>query len=82
MSVYWLVLVYIYTTGTNAATSNMLHVGNFKDQASCVQAGASATPKNRAFTYLCIQANENGTTPPDSKLAAFADHFQLPRPNP
>ena len=52
MIVYWLVLVYTFTTGTNAATSNMLHVGNFKDLKASEAAGSAAKGGSREF-YSC-----------------------------
>jgi hypothetical protein len=64
MIVYWLVLVYTFTTGTNAATSNMLHVGNFKDLNACEAAGSAAKGGSREFLFMCVQANETGVNPP------------------
>ena len=71
MTIYWLVLVYTFTTGNNAATSNMLHVGNFKDATSCAAAGHAVVDGKHAgisgngdFLFICVQANETGVTPP------------------
>jgi hypothetical protein len=64
MIVYWLVLVYTFTTGTNAATSNMPHVGNFKDLKACEAAGSAAKGGSREFLFMCVQANETGVNPP------------------
>jgi hypothetical protein len=64
MIVYWLVLVYTFATGTNAATSNMLHVGNFKDLKTCEAAGSAAKGDSREFLFMCVQANETGINPP------------------
>jgi hypothetical protein len=62
MIIYWLVLIYSFTTGTNAATSSMLHVGNFKDLKECQAAGTAAG--GRDVLFVCIQANDTGANPP------------------
>ena len=62
MIIYWLVLIYSFTTGTNAATSSMLHVGNFKDLKECQAAGTAAG--GRDVLFVCVQANDTGANPP------------------
>ena len=69
--VFWLVLA-VY-----GANVQLMHVGNFKTLASCEDAGRSSThlsPKGSAISggaekvvFFCVQANELGTTPPNSR---------------
>jgi hypothetical protein len=62
---FWLILVL-----SSATAPQMMHVGNFKSLANCIGAAQEAkfvgapnvnTPQN---TYICIQANEDGLSPP------------------
>jgi len=62
MTTFWLVLV--LTTGANAATSNMLHVGNFSSKDRCQAAGQGIVGTASQISYVCVQANEVGKQPP------------------
>ena len=63
MVVYWLLLI-IY-----GASVPVVHVGNFKSYDSCLSAargGQTYNPGNVIThpIFMCIQANESGTSPP------------------
>ena len=57
---FWLVLV---LTGTDA-TSNMLHVGNYSSKERCQAAGQGIVGTATQISYVCVQANEVGKSPP------------------
>ena len=69
MTIWWLVLI---VTGVNHASPTMLHVGNFKDKATCIAAadqsgrdGPSIVPPSTLPHYwVCVKANDDVTTPP------------------
>lgn len=65
--VYWLVFF-----AQLSMPIGPMHVGNFQSLGSCQEAAKAATvvnPKglNYAPIYMCIQANEKGTSPPADK---------------
>jgi hypothetical protein len=62
---YWLVLIHFVTAGPNAA---ILHVGNFRSMQSCRQDAAKSAwyDGSGTYNYVCVQANESGTSPPPS----------------
>jgi hypothetical protein len=65
MTVYWLILFF------SANNPSPVHVGTFTSMDSCKSAANSAVGIDTipsgiigGFTFACVQANENGTSPP------------------
>jgi hypothetical protein len=63
--IFWLFLM------INGANMSALHVGNFKSMEECLNAAKDAQAYSTARTgvtlqptYMCIQANGEGTVPP------------------
>jgi hypothetical protein len=67
--IYWLILVMIAGDGNRSA---LLHVGNFKSYTQCQTAAKGATypvwptTSTAHQAFVCVQANQVGTSqPPD-----------------
>jgi hypothetical protein len=59
---FWLILTLYGGSGTFA-----LHVGNFATMNECTAAGKAAqiVTTGRDVAFVCVQANGNGTQPPN-----------------
>jgi hypothetical protein len=68
--VFWLLMIYhgnAQAIASNGAAPNgvLLHVGNFSNLDNCVKAANNPDPKRGDISYVCVQANDDGTSPPN-----------------
>lgn len=62
--VFWLVMIYHGNAQATASNGALLHVGNFSNLDNCVKAANNPDPKRGDTSYVCVQANDDNTSPP------------------